>query len=285
VADLFDSTWPIFLILGGRSFCAYAVKKHTDCKWVLLYLQRWLVAPFQMKDGRQETRTKGTPQGGVVSPLLMNLFLHYVFDYWMSKQYPSNPFARYADDAVIHCKTQAEANELKAALERRFAECKLELHPQKTKIVYCKDSNRKGTHENISFDFLGYTFRGRLAKSKTGKYFGSFSPAISGRSVKHIHQVMREWKISRWTDAKLEMLADRVNPALRGWYNYFGCFYPSVFVRLFEHFNDILLKWVRRKYKRLRGQSKAKDWLYEVAKRNPSIFFHWTKGVIPAAGQ
>lgn len=262
-----------------------ALRKHTDCKWVLLYIERWLTAPFQFEDGKQEQRAKGTPQGGVVSPLLMNLFLHYVFDSWMAKHYPSIPFTRYADDGVVHCKSKAEAEELQAALARRFAECKLELHPEKTRIVYCKDSNRNGTHENVSFDFLGYTLRGRLAKSRAGKYFCSFSPAIGSKAVQHIQQVMRDWKISRWTDAKLEMLATRVNPALQGWYQYYGCYYPSVFMRLFRHFNRILLKWVRRKYKRLQSRKRSEQWLRKVAERESALFFHWSQGVLPTAGQ
>ena len=260
-----------------------ALEKHTDCKWVLLYIERWLIAPFQLEDGRLQQRTKGTPQGGVISPLLMNLFLHYVFDHWMAKHYPHVQFARYADDAVAHCRTQAEAEVLKAALEQRFFGCKLELHPEKTKLVYCRDSNRRGNFENTSFDFLGYAFRGRLAKSREGKYFCSFSPAIGKKGVEHIHQVMRDWKISRWTDATLEMLAARVNPALRGWYQYFGCYYPSVFVRLFYHFNQILLKWVRHKYRGLRSRSRAEQWLRRIAERCPELFFHWNKGILPTA--
>jgi len=199
-----------------------ALRKHTDCKWVLLYVERWLTTPFQFADGKQEERAKGTPQGGVVSPLLMNLFMHYVFDYWMARHNPQIPFARYADDGVVHCKTEAEAQQLKDALRKRFEECKLELHPEKTRIVYCRDGNRKARYEHESFDFLGYNFRGRLAKSRIGKYFCSFSPAISKNAVKHLHQTMREWSIPRWTNATLEMLADRANLVLRGWCQYYG---------------------------------------------------------------
>lgn len=262
-----------------------ALRKHTDCKWVLLYIERWLTAPFQFKDGRQEQRTTGTPQGGVISPLLMNLFLHYVFDSWMTRHFPNNPFARYADDGVVHCKSQAEAEKMKTVLTKRFAECQLELHPDKTKIVYCRDGNRLTCKENTSFDFLGFTFRGRLAKSGAGKYFGSFSPAISAKAVKHIHQVMRDWNITRWTDANLQMLANRANPALRGWYAYFGRYYPSILARYFRHVNAILLKWVQRKYRKIRSRGKAQKWLRQVAEREPALFFHWSIGILPTAGQ
>jgi RNA-directed DNA polymerase len=148
-----------------------AVKTHTDCKWLLLYIERWLKAPFQMEDGRIIERQSGTPQGGVISPVLSNLFLHYVFDKWMDRNFPENPWARYADDGVAHCRTKTEAENLLERLHDRFNECGLELHPDKTRIVYCKDDDRRGEYPEIKFDFLGYTFRPRRSKNRYGKFF------------------------------------------------------------------------------------------------------------------
>jgi RNA-directed DNA polymerase len=153
-----------------------AVRKHTDCAWVRLYIERWLKAPVQREDGTLEAREKGTPQGSVVSPLLANLFLHYAFDRWMATHHPSLPFERYADDILCHCHSEAQARDLWRVLEQRFADCGLELHPEKTKIVYCKDDDRRGHSPNEKFDFLGYTFRPRRSKNRWGKYFVNFSP-------------------------------------------------------------------------------------------------------------
>jgi retron-type reverse transcriptase len=120
-----------------------AVRKHTDCLWALLYIDRWLKAPVRMADGRLIGRERGTPQGGVISPLLANLFLHYAFDMWMRRNFPDIPFERYADDAICHCRTEDQAMALRTALETRFADCGLTLHPDKTKIVYCRDESRR----------------------------------------------------------------------------------------------------------------------------------------------
>ena len=172
-----------------------AVEKHTQDKWVLLYIKRWLEAPVAMPDGTLVTSQKGTPQGGVISPLLANLFLHYAFDKWMERNFPNISFERYADDSVCHCKSEAQAKMLKNALEQRMEEVGLELHPEKTKIVYCKDADRTQTYSNIQFDFLGFTFRPRKSKNKYGKYFINFTPAISNKAIKRITSVMREWKV------------------------------------------------------------------------------------------
>ena len=153
---------------------------------MVLYIERWLKAPVQEEDGQLVPREKGTPQGGVISPLLANLFLHYAFDRWMAKQYPQMPFERYADDAIVHCRTEAEAQEVRAAIAARLQECGLELHPEKTKIVYCKDDDRRRTYPNEKFDFLGYTFRPRRSKNRQGKFFINFSPAVSDKAVKAI---------------------------------------------------------------------------------------------------
>lgn len=188
-----------------------AVRKHTDCKWLLLYVERWLTAPIEMLDGQLQKRTKDTPQGGVISPLLANLFLHYAFDKQLGRNFPGNPFERYADHAIVHCKTLVEAESLKAMLEKRFAECKLELHPEKTEIVYCKDDNRRNSFSVEQFDFLGYTFRPRLVKSKAEKYFVSFSPAISKKAAHAIRQKMR--------DQKLQLKCNRTIKEISEWKN------------------------------------------------------------------
>ncbi len=163
-----------------------AVRRHTECPWVLLYLQRWLQAPVRMPNGDLVDRERGTPQGAVVSPVLANLFLHYAFDCWMQREYPGILFERYADDAICHCASEAQALELHQALEKRFAECRLRLHPQKTRIVYCKDTNRPGGYPERSFDFLGYTFRPRVAIGRDQKPFVSFIPAVSDKAAKRM---------------------------------------------------------------------------------------------------
>jgi len=262
-----------------------AVKKHTNCKWILLYIERWLKAPFQKEDGKLVERTKGTPQGGVVSPLLANLFLHYVFDKWMQKYYPQHPFARYADDAVVHCQTESEAKALRKALELRFKECKLEIHPKKTKIVYCKDDDRREKHPNMKFDFLGYTFRPRRAKNRWGKYFVSFLPAVSNEAAKAMRKKIRSWNLHLRSDKSIEDLANIFNPILRGWINYYGCYYKSRLHSVFRHFDVILSRWASRKYKRLRRhRRRATYWLGRIARKEPHLFAHWKMGVKPSIG-
>ena len=260
-----------------------AVRWHTDNPWVLLYTERWLKAPFQQRDGTLEARDRGTPQGGVVSPVLANLFLHYAFDVWMSRNHPDEPFARYADDAVVHCRSEAEAERLKAELQTRFAEVGLELHPTKTRIVYCQDSNRKGSYPNTSFDFLGYTFQPRRAMSKKGVYFVSFAPAVSRKAQTAMRQKLHEMHLVRRTDMALEEIARRINPIVRGWIQYYGLYYKSVLRELLDHLNWTLVQWVRRKYKPLRRQRQATHWLGRVARRQPGLFAHWQMGVLPAA--
>jgi group II intron reverse transcriptase/maturase len=239
----------------------------------------------QKLDGTLEQRTKGTPQGGVVSPLLANLFLHYAFDVWMRRFHPRIPFERYADDAVIHCRSKQEAESVLSAIRGRFAECGLELHPTKTRIVYCKDSNRRGEHEHVAFDFLGYTFQPRQAKTRNGKLFMSFLPAISAKSAKKIHATIREWQIaSTRSNQRLEDLARLVDPSVRGWMNYYGLFYRSKCVQILRHLNLALAAWARRKYKRLRRRKRASmHWLGCIERREPNLFVLWQLGVRPGA--
>ena len=256
-----------------------AVRWHTDIPWVLLYTERWLKAPFQHEDGTLEERRKGTPQGGVVSPVLANLFMHYAFDAWMSSNHPDEPFVRYADDAVVHCRSEAEAEQLKAELQARFAEVGLELHPTKTRIVYCQDSNRRGSYPNTSFDFLGYTFRPRLVKSKNGRYFVGFTPAVSAKAQTAMRQKIHELHLVRRTDLALEDLARRINPLLRGWIQYYGLYHKLVLRKVLEHLNWILVQWVRRKYKQFtKRQRQATHWLGRIARQQPTLFAHWCDG-------
>jgi group II intron reverse transcriptase/maturase len=261
-----------------------ALRRHTDCKWVLLYVERWLKAPVQLEDGSLEPRDKGTPQGGVVSPLLSNLFLHYVFDQWMQKHYPDIPFERYADDGICHCKTLAQAQALRAALERRFAECHLEPHPQKTRVVYCKDDDRRGTYPEHSFDFLGYTFRPRRSKNRWGKFFISFTPAVSNQAAKAMRRTLRRWALHDRSDKSLEDLARMSNPVVQGWINYFASFYKSALYPTLRHVDQVLARWAARKYRKLRGHlRRARHWLARVAQTRPRLFAHW-KLVQPTAG-
>jgi RNA-directed DNA polymerase len=197
-----------------------AVRKHTDCRWVLLYIERWLKAPVQHEDGTLEPREKGTPQGSVISPLLSNLFLHYAFDQWMVKHQPGILFERFADDILCHCQSEAQAKRLRGALEQRFAQCGLELHPEKTRIVYCKDDDRRGDYPNEQFDFLGYTFRPRRSKNRWGKYFVNFSPGVSNAAAKAIRQSIRDWRLDCRIDKRVDDLARMFNPLIRGWINY-----------------------------------------------------------------
>jgi RNA-directed DNA polymerase len=261
------------------------VRWHTKNRWLLLYVERWLKAPFHKDDGALIERTKGTPQGGVVSPILANLFLHYVFDLWMKRNYPVLPFCRYADDGIVHCRSELEAWALKKRLEDRFRECKLELHPVKTRIVYCKSSNHRQDYPVVNFDFLGFTFRPRFAKSREGKYFIAFSPAVSSAAGKAMRQQSRRWNLHRRTDLSLEDLSKRFSPVIRGWINYYGRFYRSALYPTLRHLNDILVRWAMRKFKRLRHHlTKAVLWLGRIAKRQPQLFPHWQFGARPTAG-
>ena len=253
-----------------------AVEKHTQDKWVLLYIKRWLEAPVAMPDRTLVTSQKGTPQGGVISPLLANLFLHYAFDKWMERNFPNISFERYADDSVCHCKSEAQAKMLKNALEQRMEEVGLELHPEKTKIVYCKDADRTQTYSNIQFDFLGFTFRPRKSKNKYGKYFINFTPAISNKAIKRITSVMREWKVQNRSDKSLEDLAYMFHRQIQGWINYYSHFYKSALHPLFQHLDERLSWWATRKFKKLRGhKTRAREWLRAIAQREPKLFPHW----------
>lgn len=258
-----------------------AVRKHTDCKWILLYVERWLNAPVVDEDGIEHRREKGTPQGGVISPLLANILLHHAFDMWMAQDYPRIPFERYADDIVVHCRSKSQAQFLQRTIKERLRRCKLELHPDKTKIVYCKDGNRPDDHASTSFDFLGYTFRPRRSENWRGEYFVSFSPAISAKAAKRIRATMAEWRIHHKTYRNLEEIAEHINSTLRGWIAYYGKFHKSALYATFRCLNSRLVKWVQRKYKKRARQRRAWKWLRRIARKEPRLFAHWQLGALP----
>lgn len=262
-----------------------AVRKHTDCKWVLLYIERWIIASYQQEDGSLTERKKGIPQGAVISPLLANLFLHYCMDEWLRIHYPNCPFERYADDSVIHCQTEAQAVKLKKALDERLKACGLEMHPTKTMIVYCKDGNRKNDYPNVQFDFLGYTFRARKAMNNQGEFFTSFIPAVSNKAKTAMRMKMRTWKLHRRGGSDMAKLAKLINPVVQGWINYYGAYYKAELHRVLDHVNRLLVKWAIRKYKRLKGHKvRAIHWMAVIAKRSPSLFAHWRIGIKPLVG-
>ncbi len=255
-----------------------AVRKHAKDRWVVLYIERWLKAPALDEQGNLLKRERGTPQGGVISPLLANLFLHYAFDLWMRRQWRHLPFERYADDIIVHCRAKWEAQLVREGVTARLKECGLELHPDKTKLVYCKDANRQETHPNEQFDFLGYTFRPRAAVNRKGKLFCSFSPAISKKAVQKICDEIRRWKLHRCTAQTLEDLARMINPKLRGWFNYYGRFNASALRPIERHVSQSLVRWACRKYKKLRGyRVRAWEWLVRVIAREPNLLALWER--------
>ena len=238
---------------------------------------------MQRRDGTREERTKGTPQGGVISPLLANLFLHYAFDVWMQRTCPGVQFERYADDAIVHCKNEHQARAVLAAIRGRFEQCGLTLHATKTRIVYCKDNNRPGKYEHVAFDFLGFTFQPRRAQNRWGKNFCSFLPAMSTKAANRIRCTIREWRLaSTKNHYALGDLPRIVDPVVRGWMNYYGRYYRTKCVLTLQHLNEALAAWVRRKHKRFRYRRRAsRQWLRCIARRDPKLFALWQLGVKP----
>jgi RNA-directed DNA polymerase len=261
-----------------------AVKKHTSNKWVILYIERWLKAPMRLPDGTLIERTQGTPQGGVISPVLSNLFLHYVVDAWMGRTHPLVKWCRYADDGLIHCATEQQAQRVLSELRRRFEQCGLELHPTKTKIIYCKDGQRNGAYSQTEFDFLGYTFRRRLVKSsKRNVIFVGFTPAVSKAALKSMRAATRDRNYRNQASLELQDIANIANPVLRGWIEYYGRYSPSSLYPVFRHFNLTLVAWAMRKYKRFRSRkTQAAIFLEKIAKKQPQLFVHWQRGMVGA---
>ena len=257
-----------------------AVKKHAKDRWIVLYIERWLKAPVQEEDGQLIPREKGTPQGGVASPLLANLFLHYALDRWLTVKYPRVPFERYADDVIAHCKTEKEAQEVRAAIAARLKECGLELHPEKTKIVYCKDDDRRRRYPNEKFDFLGYAFQARRSKNRKGKHFINFSPAVSKKAATAIRAEIRSWNLPKRSDKAIEDLSHMFNPIIRGWIRYYGRFYPSALYPTMRQLDRDLALWAKRKYKKLRHHlRRATHWIARISRRAPELFAIWQMGV------
>ncbi|MFD7447278.1 group II intron reverse transcriptase/maturase [Streptomyces sp. NPDC059909] len=267
IAKFFDSVpWDLLV---------KAVEAHTDAVWVKLYVRRWLVAPLVMPDGSLLERERGTPQGAPVSPVLANLFLHYAFDTWMAREFPAVWFERYADDAVLHCVSEREARQVLAALTDRMAEVGLQLHPAKTRIVYCQDGKRRRSYEHTAFTFLGYTFRARRSRNRHGRQFLSFDPAVSKDALTRMSREVRSWHLHTRSDLSFNELARRINPVVAGWLNYYSRFRPWELRTFAMRINAYLVRWIRQKYKRLAGRRKALAKLVEIAQRYPRMFAHW----------
>ena len=252
-----------------------AVKRFTNCRWVLLYVERWLKADVQLACGRVEKRSQGTPQGGVASPVLANMFLHLAFDQWMTENFADVPFERYADDVVVHCRSKVQAEFMRDQIDRRLQQCGLQLHPQKTRVVCCRSN--KPSSVARSFDFLGFTFQPRVAKNKAGRLFTTFGPAISRTAANEIRRTIRRlWRLPQRTGMGLDEIASMANPVLRGWINYYGRFRPSALVGVFRTLNLSLRLWVMRKYKRFKGRPRAAmQWLVDISRRECGLFAHW----------
>ncbi|WIV57993.1 group II intron reverse transcriptase/maturase [Amycolatopsis nalaikhensis] len=252
-----------------------AVEAHTDQRWVVLYVTRWLQAPIQTSDGEIRSRDRGTPQGSAVSPVLANLFLHYAFDAWMARTFPAISFERYVDDAVVHCTSRVQAEHVARAIGVRMEQVGLRLHPGKTRIVYCQDGKRRGVHDHTGFAFLGFTFRQRCAKDRQGKRFSAFLPAVSKAALKRLSSQVRSWRLHTRTTLTFAQLARWVNPVVRGWMQYYGAYYRSALHRLLTRVNTYLVRWIRKKYRRLRGMKSAVRCWRGIVERHPRMFAHW----------
>jgi group II intron reverse transcriptase/maturase len=259
-----------------------ALERHVQEKWAKMYITRWLQAPIEDRKGNKRTRDgKGTPQGGVISPLLANLFLHYAFDKWLEITYPNLCFVRYADDIIVHCNSQVEAEEVLLAIKQRLGECKLALNEKKTRIVYCKKDHRKDKFKTVQFDFLGFSFQPRSASNHDKELFLSYDCAISRKSENKIVEVFRKLKLHHWTSSDLSRIAQVLNPIIRGWINYFGKFKMPKLSRIFMILNERLVRWAVNKFRRFRHSfAKAGRWLRNLAVCYPGLFVHWQYGFL-----
>ncbi len=287
-----QSKWVIDLDIKGffdnldHQLVLQAVEHHTSTPWLLLYIERWLKAPMQKGNGELIQRSKGLPQGGVISPLLANLFMHYAFDLWMQREFPFIQFARYADDVIVHTKSKEQALYILEKIRGRLDNCKLELHPQKTKVVYCGTSKSINKHEKRSFDFLGFTFKPRNAMSRQGVCFTGFQPAISQKAAIKIREKIKSWKItSRGLGLPLHKIAELTNPTVRGWLTYYGKFYKSELLSVLWSLTKVLVKWATCKFNRFKGSRiKANNWFKGIALREPNQFAMWKHGMRATTG-
>ena len=256
-----------------------ALDKVVAEKWVKMYCKRWLEMPVQKLDGTIVSKEgRGTPQGGVISPLLANLFLHYAFDMWITKKHPSICFERYADDIIVHCHTQQEAEVILLQIAERMNQCQLELHPVKTKIVYCRDYRRKEPHEQVQFDFLGFSFQPRPTKDyQTGIIYNMFDLSISRSSQKKIVEGINRFKVQMWSGSTIEEIADTLYSKLQGWINYYGKFRKWLFLNVFRRLSFRLMQWAQHKYK-LSGIKQSYQWLENYQREHPNLFVHWRYG-------
>ena len=253
-----------------------ALRHHCDEPWVLLHVQRWLTVPMKGQGGETIPRTVGTPQGGPLSPILANLFLHYALDRWLAQTHPYIPFCRYADDGILHCNSEAQALWMHEQLATRLGACGLEMHPEKTRVVYSKDSRRTRSYEHIQFDFLGYTFRPRRVASRHGRIFTGFTPALSRQAMKGMRQSLRQRRLFKHSELSLERLAELLAPLVRGWMAYYCRFRGSEFQSIADHIDGSIVRWAMRKFKRLRGHKmRALAWLRRLKRKSPGLFVHW----------
>jgi group II intron reverse transcriptase/maturase len=251
------------------------LKLHTQEKWILLYVGRWLKAGVEL-EGAITARETGTPQGGVISPLLANIYLHHAFDTWIEESYKLNPFERYADDIIVHCSSKEEAESVLEAIRKRLKEYNLTLHLEKTKIVHCKDYRRnKEKEDGVQFTFLGFDFKPRVIRSKREGWFLGYGAAIGKSAQKKIIGVIKESQLVRWTEATIESIATEWNPRIRGWINYYGRFKRRELYRVFDAFNMRLARWIGNKYK-ITGKCACIKRLKEIKQESRDLFAHWS---------
>ena len=257
-----------------------SLEKHVDEGWIKMYIKRWLEAPIQLQESTLKyPNGKGTPQGGVISPLLSNLYLHYVIDKWMAINFPKIKMERYADDMIVHCETEIQAKQLLGEIKKRFSMCGLTVHPEKTKIVYCKKAGRNLQRNQVQFDFLGFSFRPIMMKLRKGGHFLQYDCKMSRKSKKRILSDLREMQLHRKTNSNLQDLANRLNPKIRGWLNYYGKIKRDSLKPVFYYLHHRLIKWILKKYKRFKGsQILAVKWLRKMTIAFPNLFYHWSLG-------